>query len=411
MTPTALNDRELVDLLAHQPDLLAIADAIAGTRVRRRRRRGPWLAAAAVAVAAGTATLVLGVSWRGHATPFPSRALAAVGDLPVIHAVFENTAPAATVIDLATGKERPEILRTEYWYDAARHAVRARMTIDGRFVTEYVATPDRFATDLGTSPGSTADTTPDPALAGFASRYRDALRSGDARVVGRTTVDGRKATLLQFETAGGSETVAVADDDYRPLQLRWNDPRQGTSSPWVRVVSIGSIARTDAEFAPPPRSAPRPTAKNSGTVRSLTPTEAAAALGGQALWPGSAVNGVPLRSLELQHVTVTWTDGSRRDGEALQLAYGSPGAPHELADHARPFVVLTEAASEDLAPTVAGGEPPLAPGEARIEGRGEPGRPPVIVTARVGDVYAGILASDRNLALAAARALRPIAQP
>ncbi|HYY64237.1 MAG TPA: hypothetical protein VE688_06470, partial [Gaiellaceae bacterium] len=85
-----LRDPELLELLADDPELLAFADAVASTRsaapaVRPRRRRFAVLAAAALLLGAAVAIAVaLTIPWS-HNPSLVDRALAAVGEQPVLH--------------------------------------------------------------------------------------------------------------------------------------------------------------------------------------------------------------------------------------------------------------------------------------------------------------------------------------
>src|SRR5436305_15131594 len=86
-----LRDGEVVELLNGQPELLAIADAVAETqRPPRRLGRRPSVARfiLTAAVAAVAVTVLLVSPWNGRGSVV-GRALAAVGDGRVLHLVVQ----------------------------------------------------------------------------------------------------------------------------------------------------------------------------------------------------------------------------------------------------------------------------------------------------------------------------------
>ncbi len=155
----------------------------------------PHPGGALVGVAAAAAA-ILAAPWRDGPLA-TERALAALGDQPVV-AVNEHPRHAGRDRHRARRRASEEGQRTEYWYDDERDYLRARVSAGGRLLPggEYLHTPEGFFTDVGAWRGSPPNV--DPALERFASDYREALESGDARVVGEEIVDGRKAVILRF---------------------------------------------------------------------------------------------------------------------------------------------------------------------------------------------------------------------
>lgn len=347
-------DRELVELLADRPQLLALADAIRDTQ-RRPRRRGRLLPALAAALAA-VAALALLVPWPEHGPSGLQRALAAVGDGPVIHAVVEYDSPGDVLIEIASGRQRSRVYRTEYWYDAERQELRTRLFADGVQMTQSVETPSRSDSDLGRSRVEGGGFAPalDPALAGFVTHYREALRSGTAAIVDRSTLAGRELLVLQFGLADGSlELVTVDAASYKPLGFRYVsreaqgpaglvtvNPASGVLSavfgssrsarvapaplsPQWRVVKIESLAREPAFFAPPPLSPPRPTAGSGGDWQPATLSEARRALGRSPFWLGRSFDAHALDAVELGSYTAELTNGGGTvQGQMIRLRYG-----------------------------------------------------------------------------------------
>src|SRR5690242_9499906 len=95
MTPmetTVWTDPELTELIAEDPELAAIADALLATgpsAAARNRRRLPIRLGALAAALAAVAALVLFAPWSGGGPGLTDRALAALGDDPVLHVVTE----------------------------------------------------------------------------------------------------------------------------------------------------------------------------------------------------------------------------------------------------------------------------------------------------------------------------------
>jgi hypothetical protein len=321
-------------------------DSIARGRLGRRLPVGRILAAAAAAGAIALAVSVLperlGDERQGGVIEL---ALAAVSEGPVIHAVVEGPSEfATTLVDLESGETTAEAPRSEVWFDQERELLSSRVSIGETVVFEGVG----WATML------------DPALAGFTSRYRDALESGRARVVGETTVGGRRAVLLRISLNPGglAEEVVVDADDYRPLEFRLvpgpDDPVASGRS--FRVVSIETIARNSADFTAPERlSAHGGIAHDEGEV---TVAEASTTLGRPGLWPGGDVQGVPLRKIDRLRVETRWFKGRttpkpvqptlETEKPALVFHYG----PGREAEKAGPWLTMTVGTSAEELPLV-----------------------------------------------------------
>ena len=375
-----------------------------------RRRLG--LIAAGVATVAA-ALLVVAVLWDGRGPLATERALAALGDQPVIHAVVENLRPEATIVDLATGAERPQIQRTEYWYDDERSLLRTRLTIDGELLTELLQTREGALSDLGPVPGNAPEPRLDPALAGFASRYREALETGQAEVIGEDTVDGRDVVLLRMTVLPAVEDrparfqeVAVDADSYRPLRFRFDWGEQASN--WWRVVSIETVARDEQQFTAPAPAEPRPSRQTQVDERTLTPAEAATVLDRPALWPGPSVEGIGLTEIEEMKVTTEWTDGRETESRGLLFRYGEG----RRAGSAEPWLVITEASrleTPHFGSFAAG--PALAPGHMRLVGLGGADGSEVDMwfgRVELDGVYVALESPDRDVLVAAARALAPM---
>ena len=395
---------------------LAALPPTATTRRGSRRRTSLGLVAAGAAVTVAI-VLALAAPWEGSSPLATERALAAIGDQPVIHAIVENTDPHATVVDLASGEEKRQLLmRTEYWFDDERALLRARIMIDGTLLTELLQTREGGVSELGPIPGNPTEPQVPPGLAGFATRYRDALESGEARVIGETRVDGQEAVLLQIELrsppidAGTVEytEVAVDAESYEPLRFRY---RAGSkTSEWSRIVAIESLAREERQFAPPARAEPRPRRQTGTEERALTAAEAATALDHPAVWPGPVVAGIQLAQIEQMKLTTEWTDDRETVSRALVLQYG----PRRFELGEEPWLTITQTTSR--AENIRFGQ--AQPGELELQSK-------ELTLAGAGDaadrevdmwfgsmvldgIYIALESTQREAILAAAQAMRPI---
>jgi hypothetical protein len=382
-------DRELVELLSDRPDLLAVADAIAATQTPPRRalpRRG---ALAAVAVAA-IALLALASPWSGNNPVTLERALAALGSGDVLHVVVEFREDDL-LVELGSGRERPRLHRSEWWWDAEREAFRSRSWVDDVRTEDQVLAAGRFCSTGGCVDAGETTAQPEPAVAAFASEYAQALATGAARVGGRATVRGRAAQLLEFRRPSGEvTTVAVDAATGVPLEFRSRYPG-GRRSPVFEVRRAELVARDERLFAPPPRSGPRVTAGEVGEAERVTIPAAEAALGTSLLWLGAD----GLDRVERSEVTVTLTDGREQRGAVIRLVYGAT----------RVSLARGGAGAATLGLSL-GTEPPPPAGTAVVR-RGWGRHDPWTAQLLRGPVAVSISAATKAEVLAAARALRP----
>jgi hypothetical protein len=387
-------------------------------KTRRRRRRRFALLVPVVAVILVVVAAVVAEPWRD--SPLATeRALAALGRQPVVHAIVEQASPRETVIDPASGRERPaEPLRSEYWYDDERDALRVRLSVGSRLLPggEYLQTPEGFFTDRGVQRGQIRPPQLDRALEAFASGYREALERGEASVVGTEVVDDREAVILRFSLPAGprgeqlSEDVAVDADDYRPLRFRFSSTAApGRTIPWseaTRVVEIETIPRDPRDFEAPQATAPRPAGQTGVDERTLTPAEAATALGRPVFWPVRTIEGVELAQIELMRLTTRWTDGRVTQGRALVFQYGADRRTAHL--EGKPSLIITEGTSiEEVLRGDFGGSRP-GPGELHLKGVGSTGGGDAEMwfgSMQRDGVYISFESPQRDLIVAAANAI------
>ena len=383
-------------------------------RVPRAPARRPRLLVAAAFVLSAAATLLaLGAPWR-NGPSFTDRALAAIGSERYLYAVVEAERSYTSVIDLATGKERPITLREVFLFDSGS--------------TERIPTLSfwRYEDGVVTSSSNQGSPASEPGLGSFLDGYRQQLADGSAKVVGDTTYRGRKATILRFtfntaeravtvpsgqqffvQTAypgGSSEDVAVDSSTYRPLwtRLSWiaitGSQVRHKQEQRYRILSIGSVA------TPPIR--PVAVGVVDGYSRpafnQVTLKAARTVLSMPALWAGTNVGPLRFRSVQLDDLfRIRAPKLPVESGLGLRFTYGSTLRVRE-ATTPQPFYFFTSA---KLLP---------APGELRLtcSGCGVANEPASLVVwtgqLRKGRLWVSIDGPSRALVLTAARALVPL---
>jgi hypothetical protein len=294
---------------------------------RRPFRPGRRFAAAGVAATAVVVAIALlpGRLADESRVGIVERALAAVSEGPVLHVVVENEDSRAILVDLASDEETIEPERHEYWYDAERREFRGRLTIGSEVVNEFG--------------GPVTGPPPSHRALAFATGYREALEKGKARVVRWETVGGRRAPVMSIAVPAWrdprtdrvvqpayTEEVVVDGDTFEPLRFRHLYGADVVAGPvnWWRVVSIESIERDDDDFKAGPPSFPWRMFMPSNDEE-VTSEEASEALGRPALWAGWAIDGVPLERIGVVTTTITWRDGRETESPSLLIRYEAPG--------------------------------------------------------------------------------------
>lgn len=439
-------DRELVEMLVGEPELLAIADALIATKRewlpavrhsdfapprRRGRTRGASIAATLAIVVAGGALLLIS-PWQGSPS-VAERALAAVGSQPVLHVVTAQPVPSATsILDLRTGQEIPRSLRTEIWFDRQRDLKKTVVTVNSKILDElletaqgglsrggplytcaWIAAHPVEATRAGVSCNASGDngTTPrevpeqppslDRALAGFVDRYQAALASGEARQVGTGQVDGRDTFWLQFDAEGTRERVAVDARTFRPLLL---EATEGAVS--LRVLTAETLPYDPSFFTKPERVR----AQSGGSVSSevdVSLERAATTLGGMALWLGREWNDVKLVTATMQERTIAFgADSPPGRASVIKFTYAPVAADGRVDTHASLEIYETTACVVSVGWTCT----PLDPSAADTLGLPFGLRGPIALLHRDG-LYVSIWNSGDSLLPASidvARALEPL---
>jgi hypothetical protein len=401
LAPTVFDDAEVVELLAYEPELLAVADAVVATQPRKRRRR-LWprliLLAAALAVAVGVVTALPN---RGGNDALLSEALAAIGAGPVVHTRIEARLPSTNVIHLATGRAQPQTVTLEYWFDEPRGRLRTVVRRSGVVVDEILQTRRGTASrSRGVFRSRGIGPELHPALAGFVTRYRAALETGEARVVDEEELDGRSVVWLRLS---GRDLVAVDAESYAPVLIR---PVAGGLT-W-RVRRIESLAPVEADFRRPVAK-PRPFRGDVRASQPVSSRQAADRASWPALWLGESWRTLRLVSLELQKLTRGYPPASGRQptrGRGLRLRYA--------IDRELTYVEVSQAPFPEPAYAFVGGGATFGGNPIPPEGQMElvelpraRGRGTIAIgQLRRGGVFVTIWASSRRLCLDAAQALR-----
>jgi hypothetical protein len=310
-------DIEVAEELRDEPALLALADALVATRRSRRRRTTVAIALASAALVGFAALLI---PLLGDRSTLVERALAAVGDGPIVHAVLFSDPSAdpsgggVERIALATGKRVPLVETAEVWYDRRSQTMRTVQRLNGERFNVVLTRPGEATTSYGTIPAE--QSVGSPLFEVFVRDYREALAEGKAVEGGRGRIDGREVTWLVFPTRFRGQTTRVAvDRDGNPVAeqaMRNGKPLPGGA--FVRVRSIESISAAPGLDAPVPFTDPHvePVAS-----RETSLAEASAELGRALLTPG----GLELRRVTVSEIRVSYADGRPRTSKEALLEY------------------------------------------------------------------------------------------
>lgn len=299
-------DREVAEMFADEPELVAIVDAIAQSgptkeerhahsRVRDRR-------ALAFAAALGVGvTALLFFPWRGERLGLIERAAAAVSEGAVVHArVSRQTDDEVTVV-LRTGQEVPGLIGIETWYDEQLQRLRTQTFRNGVAVADEVS-----RSQSGRFSG------PDPAVTLFATRYRQSLDAGRAEVIDRAA----RPQLLIAVAAASRQLVTLDEDSLKPVAFE-----SGQSAAAVRwaVDEIEARPRVARDFVATSRSGLRGGSVSRverGTVKTLS------RVGG--LWLGRRFAGFTLNRIYADQLVRVAANGRRSVGSGSRLVYRSP---------------------------------------------------------------------------------------
>jgi hypothetical protein len=267
-------------------------------RAGQRRASGPWIwrsLLAAAAVAAGATVLLVAPFRSSNDGGILTRALAAVGDGPVTHIVFEAP-PAGTVVNLQTGARRVLHTEREIWYDPAR----------GRHEIVHFAGQ---VTDEGMQPTAKLPTFERRLYGGLADGYRRALQTGTAKLAGTGVVDGIPVYWIKVESRWlpdvadhkqheWAEEVAVSRDTYEPVATQ---EARDNEAPWFtreRILRYETLPAGQGDFtAARSREPVVGAAMMTGGWQPISRERAQQLVGGRALWLGDSFRGIALAGI------------------------------------------------------------------------------------------------------------------
>lgn len=409
--------QEALDRLVPQP-----AGSPAWEEVLRDARPRQRSLSVQLAIATGIVALValfVVAPWQGtERVGILDRALAAVGDKPVLHVVLESTRTGDSLVELESGRPVSKVVTNEVWFDEARSLKKTVSRIDGVTMDEMLETPNGGFTQDGviytcrwiaehpveaakarvSCPGGerSRDVEPslDPALANFVDHYRTALATGNARRITGNRVDGRDVIWIEFGTGRTLERVALDKSTYTPVLI---------STPYgsSRVLAAETMPYEQRLFSRP-KPVVRPAGGSVIAERELgNLSDANAILGGRALWLGPEWRGLHLTSLKRQELGMSYGPRSERDASravGVELSY-SAGAERSAT------ILINETLSCQMA--YAWTCQPTDPGEGMALLRG-----PVTLVRRDG-LFITIWARqvDAPAALELARSLRAVPAP
>jgi hypothetical protein len=316
-----IRDQEVVELLREEPELLALADAVAETQARPRRTRR--VAARAGGVLAVAAVVLLAVLlWPGgggRPQGVLGKALAALGDGPVLHLIVRQPV-GAELIELRGNRTIVPKYEIESWFDRDFNHSHTILRLGGRTLGEFVLPDDLQGRGATVGPV-------DPAYAALWTGYREALENGTAKVEREDHLFGRPVYWLRFPPAEHDRPgslVAIDRRSYSPLAFRY-ETTPGRSVE-IRVLLARLQAYDEADFrrrtdVPNPLSGTSTTSSSSSGP--VIPTQTAKIK--PWLTAGPTVAGLSQTS-----VSPTTVSSNGRSAQGFDLVYGSETASKSL---------------------------------------------------------------------------------
>ena len=240
-----MNDvQQALDRLVPKPARMSSWDAVLGDA-----RPGGRSLALQVTVATGIAALValfLVAPWQGsERVGILDRALAAVGDGPVLHVVFRGEW-GGTLVDLKTDERKPVYGESEVWFDPSKDLVHKVSRFGG--VVEHEELYERNQGDRE--------------LTTLWQDYRQALERGTARVVGEDVVDGVPVywiivrSLMLPDVADNkkhefAQQVAASRETFKPIAMKYTRDRQTPPDGIEHILRFETVSTDEADFTKP----------------------------------------------------------------------------------------------------------------------------------------------------------------
>jgi hypothetical protein len=303
-----IRDPEVLEALREHPELLAIADAVTETQQPPRASRRRVLTRSAAVVAVGAAVLIAVLLWPsgGKRNPILERALAAIGDGPVMHVVV-RTPSGFQLVELSGGRTITPTDEIEIWSDRSSQRAHAVIRERGRVVGEMLRPDD---------PGSTLGET-DPAFEALWTGYQNALVDRTAKLISEGSIYGHRVYWLQFplpDHGGRGSQVAVDRDSYRPVAFRQYAGEGGFIPERVLLARTQPFSESDFErktAIPSPLNGGTTTSGGGGPGRSLQ------------LRKPWLIAGPSIQGLRLTSVGPLTVKTNKRTSRGVELSYGS----------------------------------------------------------------------------------------
>jgi hypothetical protein len=235
-----IDDPELIELFAEDPEGLAIVDAIAATQPRHQRfsmtgrNRVLALVAAVVVVAVVLAALTRSQSHAGVI----AKALAQVPTTGVIHVVLRDQGAAFEVTELGSGETASVHHTITEWVAPATGVRRIVDSIDGSLVSDERLT--------ASSPADAVEGLSIQGLDRLPALYRRALESATDNDLARGTYRGQPVYWLNSKAGGAIAAVALSERTFRPVAIRFRAENGGT-----RSFTVTSFDRLSKSRVPP----------------------------------------------------------------------------------------------------------------------------------------------------------------
>jgi hypothetical protein len=310
-----MNETRIADLLDEltpsYDDRRGDWERVAAAPGRRRRRRVGVSVVIAVAAA-----VVLALAWPFHAQrgSFFDRALAAVGDGPVLHVVLRG-AWGGTLVDLRTGERSPVYGDDEYWYDTETRRVHSVERLGGAVLNEELSQPQR----------------PPVELEALGRDYRHALEAGTAHVDSEGTIGGEPVAWITIhsellpDVADGkdhpfAQQVAVSRRTFEPLALRAT--RDGKQSPgtFQYVRGLRFLPEGGGDFTAGTGHSLNGAVGSFGGHEEISLDQARATLGRPPLGLGRDYEGLPLTDIYREKTSIGRSQEVRVTGRAAAAA-------------------------------------------------------------------------------------------
>jgi hypothetical protein len=278
--------KETLDELVPEPARMSDWDAV--LREARPRRRSRALQLAVATGIAGLAALFVVAPWKGpERVGILDRALAAVGDGPVLHVIFRG-GWGGTLVELKTGERKPLYGERELWYDPDRGLVHQI----SRFA-DVVDHEDVYGRKKG-----------DRELTALWQDYRRALENGTARLVGKDTVNGLPVywIIVQSQMLPDvadnkdhelAQQVAISRETFKPVAMKYTRDRQSLEGSIEHILLFETVPFDEADFKSRPDASLSGRAMMSGSTP-VSFKSAAEILGRAPYWLGPDYSGLPL---------------------------------------------------------------------------------------------------------------------